>query len=94
MERLTARSANGLAYLLKVKPEEQAVDSKYPNTLRAILESFQRLAAYEDLNRTPAELAADLTRLDAYDRMIESGELIWRADVTAKYRAMKERRDV
>jgi hypothetical protein len=49
MERLTARSVkNGLAYLIKVKPDEQEVESLYPNTLNAIFESFQKLAEYED----------------------------------------------
>ena len=49
MERLTARSVkNNMAYLVKVKPDEQEVESPYPNTLNAIIESFQRLAEYED----------------------------------------------
>lgn len=37
---------------------------------------ISRLAEYEDLNLTPAELAASLTRLAEYDRMIESGEMV------------------
>ena len=50
MGRLTDRSPkNNLAYLTKVKPNEQIVESPYPDTLRAILESFQQLAAYEDI---------------------------------------------
>ena len=49
MERLTARSVkNNMAYLVKVKPDEQEVESPYPNTLNAIIESFQRLAEYEN----------------------------------------------
>lgn len=47
MERLTAIAPNGMAYLVKVKPNEQEVESPYPNTLKAIMESFQRLAEYE-----------------------------------------------
>jgi predicted nuclease with TOPRIM domain len=58
MDRLTARNQAGLAYLVNVKPNEQAVDSEYPNTLRCILESFKRLAAYEDTGLTPEEINA------------------------------------
>jgi hypothetical protein len=47
LERLTAKAPNGMAYLVKVKPSEQEVESSYPNTLRCILESFNRLALYE-----------------------------------------------
>lgn len=54
MERLTKRREdNGIAYLGKVKDNEQTVDSEYPDTLKAIFESIQRLAAYEDTERTP-----------------------------------------
>jgi septal ring factor EnvC (AmiA/AmiB activator) len=56
MNRLTARNSKGLAYLVKVKPNEQAVDSAYPNTLRCILECFKQLAAYEDTGLEPAEI--------------------------------------
>jgi len=56
MERLTKRAPNGLAYLAKVRENEQAVESSYPNTLKAILEAFNRLAAYEDIG-TPEEFA-------------------------------------
>jgi hypothetical protein len=49
MERLTARSPkNNMAYLVKVKQNEQDVESPYPNTLRCIMEAFERLAQYED----------------------------------------------
>ena len=46
--RLTARTENGCAYLVNVKPDEQEVDSPYKNTLQCILDCFERLAAYED----------------------------------------------
>lgn len=49
MERLTARTKNGHAYLVFVKPDEQEVDSPYKNTLQCILDCFERLAQYEDL---------------------------------------------
>lgn len=49
MERLTARTEKGLAYLVNVKPDEQEVESPYKNTLQCILDCFERLAAYEDI---------------------------------------------
>jgi hypothetical protein len=56
-ERLTARSPkNGMAYLINVKQNEQDVESPYPNTLRCIMDSFNRLAAYEDSGLTPEEV--------------------------------------
>lgn len=56
MERLTAIAPNGLAYLTKVKQSEQEVESPYPNTLKSIMESFNRLAAYENTGFTPEEI--------------------------------------
>lgn len=49
MERLTARTKNGHAYLVNVKPDEQEVNSPHKNTLQCILDCFERLAQYEDL---------------------------------------------
>lgn len=49
MERLTARNDKGLAYLKDVKPNEQSIESSYPNTLKCILNCFQRLAELEDM---------------------------------------------
>ena len=48
IERLTARNKNGLAYLVNVKPNEQEVDSPHKNTLKCILDCFERLAQYEE----------------------------------------------
>ena len=48
MDRLTARTKNGNAYLVNVKPDEQEVDSPHKNTLQCILDCFERLAQYED----------------------------------------------
>jgi len=56
-KRLTARNIEGFAYLVNVKPDEQAVESPYPNTLRCILDNFERLAQYEDTGLSPAEVA-------------------------------------
>ena len=49
MKRLTARTETGHAYLVNVKPDEQEVDSPHKNTLQCILDCFERLAQYEDL---------------------------------------------
>lgn len=49
MSRLTARTQNGHAYLAGVKPNEQEVNSPYRNTLQCIMDCFERLAHYEDL---------------------------------------------
>ena len=56
-ERLTERSPkNGMAYLINVKQNEQVVESPYPNTLRCIMDSFNRLAEYEDSELSPDEV--------------------------------------
>ena len=47
-DRLTKLGANGIYGLVKVKDNEQEVDSPYKNTLAAIVECFQRLAEYEN----------------------------------------------
>jgi len=66
MARLTARRPdNGLAYLVGVKPNEQEVDSPHPNTLRCILDCFQRLAEYEDTGLTPEEIQRVKAERDA-----------------------------
>jgi len=54
---MTARRPdNGLAYLVGVKPNEQVVESPHSNTLRCILDCFQRLAEYEDTGLMPEEI--------------------------------------
>jgi hypothetical protein len=47
-DRLTKLGVNGIYGLVKVKDNEQEVDSPHKNTLAAILECFQRLAEYEN----------------------------------------------
>jgi len=56
MERLTAIAPSGMAYLINVKPNEQDVESPHPNTLRCIMDSFNKLAEYEETGRTPDEI--------------------------------------
>ena len=48
IERLTARNKDGFAYLVNVKPDEQEVNSPHKNTLKCILDCFERLAQYEE----------------------------------------------
>lgn len=88
MERLTARSPkNNMAYLVKVKQDEQDVESPYPNTLRCIMDSFNRLAAYEDSGLSPEQVrelaeakaiyeAYDGSKLDKADQYIERLETV------------------
>ena len=56
-ERLTNRTHDGHAYLVNVKDDEQEVECKSENTAQCILDSWERLAAYEDLG-TAEEFAA------------------------------------
>jgi len=55
-ERLTARSPrNGMAYLVNVKDDEQALDGRY-NTLLCVRDAFERLATYEETGLIPSEI--------------------------------------
>ena len=58
MDRLTARTDGGIAYLVNVKQDEQEVDCKSRNTAQRIMDSWDSLAAYEDTGLTPEEIAA------------------------------------
>ena len=58
MERLTNRTHDGHAYLVNVKDDEQEVECKSENTAQCILDSWERLADYEDTGLMPEELAA------------------------------------
>ena len=57
MDRLT-KMFKGAYGLVKVKDNEQEIESRYQNTLRACFESWQRLGQYEDTGLTPEELAS------------------------------------
>jgi hypothetical protein len=74
MDRLTKLYKSGCYGLVKVKDDEQEVDSPYPNTLRAILESFKQLGEYEDTNLTPEQVAALQADRDAWKRRAEAAE--------------------
>lgn len=75
-KRLTERSPkNGMAYLINVKQNEQVVESPYPNTLRCIMDSFNRLAEYEDSELSPEEVQ-ELAKAKADGRLVERGTWI------------------
>lgn len=56
-ERLTIMGVNGIYGLAKVKQDEQEIESHHPDTLRAVCESWQRLAQYENTGLTPVAVA-------------------------------------
>jgi hypothetical protein len=73
LERLTARSPkNNMAYLVKVKPNEQDVESPYPNTLKCIMEALERLAQYEEAFQNTGEISDGYHTFNElyYQRMI------------------------
>ena len=47
VERLTKRTAEGVAYLANVKQDEQVIEGSR-NTLQCLYDSWQKLAEYED----------------------------------------------
>lgn len=61
MDRLTILSKNGIYGLAKVKENEQEVESPYKNTLEAIIESWQRLAEYENIGLYPAKTIGEVS---------------------------------
>lgn len=65
MERLT-KNFNGAFGLVKVKDNEQEIESPYRNTLQACFESWQRLGQYEDTGLTPDEIAVLRAELGAF----------------------------
>ena len=65
MERLTARTHDGHAYLANVKDDEQEVECRSRNTAQCIMDSWERLAAYEDTGLSPADIATLTARAEA-----------------------------
>ena len=65
MERLTARTHDGHAYLANVKDDEQEVECRSRNTAQCIMDSWERLAAYEDTGLSPADIPALTVRAEA-----------------------------
>ena len=57
-ERLTNRTHDGHAYLVNVKDDAQEVECKSENTAQCILDSWERLADYEDTGLVPEEIVA------------------------------------
>lgn len=66
IERLTARDKEGIAYLVNVKPDEQEVSSPHKNTLKCILDCFEKLAQYEE-----AEIAHQSVKSEEVQEAIE-----------------------
>ena len=63
--KLTARSPkNNMAYLVNVKPNEQAVESSYPNTLKCIVDVFEKLAKYEETGLEPEQIEAQQQEIE------------------------------
>ena len=97
MDRLTKKYTGGYG-LVKVKDNEQDLESPYPNTLRACFESWQMLGAYEDTGLTPAEveamkaelatLTAERDRFKARAEALES-EVLARGCITCKHRGTR-----
>ena len=73
VDRLTARTDGGIAYLVNVKQDEQEVYCKSRNTAQRIIDSWERLAAYEDIGLTPEEIAhaIDLLAAEKDGRLVE-----------------------
>ena len=65
MDRLTARTHDGHAYLANVKDDEQEVECRSRNTAQCIMDSWERLAAYEDTGLSPADIPALTARAEA-----------------------------
>jgi hypothetical protein len=72
--KLTARSPkNNMAYLVNVKPNEQVVESSYPNTLRCIMDAFEKLVKYEETGLEPEQIEAQQQEIE---RLQNTGGLI------------------
>ena len=66
MDRLTARNEQGQAYLVNVKDNEQEVEASR-NTCQCLYDSWQRLAAYEDIG-TPEQCAAGVALMQKQEQ--------------------------
>lgn len=82
MERLTKRTEVGIAYLVKVKQNEQEIEG-VKNTLQCLFDSWQRLASYEDTGLTPAKVA-EFAKAKAEGRLVvlpcKVGDTVYKAD--------------
>jgi len=88
IERLTARNKDGFAYLVNVKPDEQEVNSPHKNTLKCILDCFERLAQYEEeaiarQSATSEEVAEAIEKIEMLSKAIEN-DMHWRSDKLMK----------
>jgi hypothetical protein len=89
MNRLTARNEDGFAYLVNIKPDEQEVDSPHKNTLQCILDCFERLAYYEDLEEQGRCVVLPCKLGDVVNTRYGKGEVVaW--DTTARLKFLDE----
>ena len=90
MNRLTKKFPGGYG-LVKVKDNEQDIESPYPNTLRACFESWQRLGAYEDTGLTPNEIVAFKAKLVKFSEAYKGAQAVCEVAISEKKQAIAER---
>ena len=90
MDRLTKKFPGGYG-LVKVKDNEQDIESPYPNTLRACFESWQRLGAYEDTGLTPDEIVAFKAKLGEFSEAFKGAQAVCEVAISEKKQAIAER---
>lgn len=68
MDKLTKRTPEGIAYLAKVRVNEQEIEAS-KNTCECLFESWQRLADYEDA--APLSKVQEWAKAEAEGRLVE-----------------------
>jgi len=92
MERLTNTNFDGGHYIYEDTVEKFPFTHENKGVYYGKVPD--RLAAYEALNRTPAELAFDLAELERYREKGKSGELVRKKDCITKKDAEKLRGEI
>ena len=90
MDRLTKKFPGGYG-LVKVKDNEQDIESPYPNTLRACFESWQMLGAYEDTGLAPDEIVALKAKLGEFSKAFKGAQAVCEVAISEKKQAIAER---
>ena len=91
VERLTARTHDGHAYLANVKDDEQEVECRSRNTAQCIMDSWERLAAYEDTGLSPADIATLTARAEAAEAERDACKADLKSIVTQSVKDMEKR---